>query len=395
MKKKTLLIIGAGPSQAAGIVCARKYGCRVVAMDGNPEAPGLRVADVSIVKDVKDAEAAIDAAKKYKVDGVLGVASDICLPTVARVNQALGYPGLTLEQADLVTNKWAMRQRYAENGVPSSRFFLIHEESQLPEAMKTIGFPSVIKPVDNAGSRGVNYVDSEEKVRAVYAEVRAFSSIGHVILEQYMPGKEVSVEAFVARGRIHILTLSDKDRTNPPYLLDTAVIFPSAYPDDLQEKIRDVAVRAIRSLQIDNCPIHMELMVTPDGPKVVELAARGPGFKVFTDLIPFVTGVSGVDAQIRLLLGMNPDLEPRYPLKGACILFFAGKEGIVKEIRGLDTLSRFPGIHEIEIYVKPGDRTNALTCGADRLGHLIVLGEDRESCTRVARAAFGQVSFVY
>ncbi|MBW2408635.1 MAG: ATP-grasp domain-containing protein, partial [Deltaproteobacteria bacterium] len=280
---RTILFIGAGPAQSKGISTAKRLGYRVLAIDGNPSAPGLGLADIAKVIDVTDIEEAIKMAKRFKVDGVLSIASDICLPAVAAVNEALGLKGLSKNQVNLTTNKALMRKRFRENSIPGPNFSVFCDEDEIADACTTVGFPSVIKPVDSAGSRGVYYVNSIDQASKAFQVAKTYSYSGYVILEEFMPGKEVSVEAFVAQGKIKILTLSDKVRTPPPYLLDTALQFPSAYKSFIQNQIKDTAYRAIKALELDNCPVHMELIVSDDKPKIVEVASRGPGFKVYTE----------------------------------------------------------------------------------------------------------------
>ena len=83
---KTILIIGAGDAQLGGIRKARKMGCRVIAVDGNPYAPGLAEADLGKALDIMDFTKIIELAREQHIDAAMAIASEICLPTVARVN---------------------------------------------------------------------------------------------------------------------------------------------------------------------------------------------------------------------------------------------------------------------------------------------------------------------
>jgi biotin carboxylase len=388
---KTILIIGAGDAQLGGIRKAREMGCRVIAVDGNPSAPGLAEADLGKALDIMDFTKIIELAREQHIDAAMAIASEICLPTVARVNDALGLKGMTLNQAVLMTDKGAMRYAYGKAGVPGPKYAIFSQAGELLDASVKTGFPAVLKPVDSAGSRGVSYVACAEELNIAFSKARNYSRCGRFILEEFMPGIEVSVEAFVCNGKISILTLSDKHRTEPPYLLDTAVMFPSSHTREMQEEIKAVAIKAIKALGIDNCPIHMEQMVTPDGPKVVEMAARGPGFKVFTEIIPFVTGVDVLGAQIQLPFAKNITLHPVLPLKGACIRFFAGKNGIVKKISGTEKARKLPGVHDLQIYVKPGDKASELTSGPDRLGHVITFADTRSQACELADRIFAMI----
>jgi biotin carboxylase len=389
---RTILFIGAGQAQSKGISTAKRLGYRVLAIDGNPSAPGLELADIAKVIDVTDIEEAIKMAKRFKVDGVLSIASDICLPAVAAVNEALGLKGLSKNQVNLTTNKALMRKRFRENRIPGPNFSVFCDEDKIVDACTTVGFPSVMKPVDSAGSRGVFYVNSIDQVSKAFQVAKTYSHSGYVILEEFMPGKEVSVEAFVAQGKIKILTLSDKVRTPPPYLLDTALQFPSAYESFIQNKIKDTAYRAIKVLELDNCPVHMELIISDDKPKIVEVASRGPGFKVYTDIIPHVTGTDCIANQINLLFNKKVDLERKGPLKGACLLFLgSNQEGLVKTIKLAKNEKRHPVGLEVDIYVKPGDRVRKLTCGADRLGHILALADTRRQAVEIANEIYNHV----
>ena len=271
-----LLMVGASLAQVGGIRIAKDLGFKVIAIDGDSNAPGLKAADVGIVLDVRDREGAIRIAKEYCVHAATSIASEICLPTVAAVNQACRFPGLLEKQSSLVTNKGAMRQKYLEHSVPSPRFFIIKEEGQLSYASDFTGFPAVVKPVDGSGSKGVSLVNNFDELKTSYLVARSFSWVEEVILEEFMEGPEISVEAFVIDGKIYILTLSDKLRTQPPHLLDTCVMFPSAYPKHIQGNIKEVAYKAIRALGLDNCPIHMELILTHNGPKMTLGAPKRP-----------------------------------------------------------------------------------------------------------------------
>jgi biotin carboxylase len=389
-----LLLIGAGNAQIEGINTAKNLGFKVIAIDGDPNAPGLKKADVGIVSDVRDYKNAVKIAKKYNITATTTISSEVCLPTVAAINEICGLPGILPEKTSLVTNKGEMRIKYKKYNVPSPQFYVINDRSELKEAAQQINYPSVIKPVDSSGSKGVALVQCFSQLENAYSSARSFSNLGKVILEEFMDGEEVSVEAFVVNGNINILTLSDKLRTSPPYLLDTCVIFPSKYPENLQNEIKSVACSAIRALELDNCPIHVELLLTDGGPKIVELAARGAGFQVYTHMIPHVTGVSPVEVQLRLLRGEEPEIKVHNPLKGACIRFWEGKNGFVKSISGEDTAKKLQGVMDLQIYASVGSKVNNLKSGVDRLGHLITYGDTSDEAVQIADHVFNIVNIV-
>ncbi|MBF0595499.1 MAG: ATP-grasp domain-containing protein [Candidatus Omnitrophica bacterium] len=383
---KTIMFIGAGKYQAAGIRKAREMGLRIVAIDADPKAEGSLLADAFHAVDIKDVTSAIKIARENRIDGVLTVASDIGVKTVAAVSDALGLPGISQEVADRSTDKALMRRAFAAHGVPSPQSFAVDQVAALVECAEKIGFPVVVKPADSAGSRGVKLVNDEAGLKEAFEIARGYSAKAKVVVEAFMHGVEVSVEAFVSRGEISIVALSDKVRTAPPYLLDIDVIFPSAYPADVQGRIIEVARKAIRAIGITMGPVHMELMMTPEGPVPVELAARGPGFKVFTDMLPAVTGIDMLKALIQVSLGQEPVLE-RTASRASALRFLSATDGIVTAVGGLDQARSRRGIYDADIYVRPGERVRALTCGSDRIGHIIALADTRVQALAALAAA--------
>src|SRR5213593_4400868 len=133
-------MVGAGRHQRRAIERARELGLRVVAVDRNPEAPGLAAADEGEVVDFTDVEAVTEAGRRHRVDGVLTVSADRAVPVVAAVAEALGLPGIGVETAHLMTHKVAMRRRLAEGGVPQPQYAAVRVRREAGPAAETVGF---------------------------------------------------------------------------------------------------------------------------------------------------------------------------------------------------------------------------------------------------------------
>ncbi|HYR59261.1 MAG TPA: ATP-grasp domain-containing protein [Chthoniobacteraceae bacterium] len=383
---RKVLIIGAGAVQVAGIRRAREMGFHVIAADDNPDAPGLALADQADVGHVKDVAHITALAKAAGVEGIFSIAVESAVKTIAAVCHALGLPGLTPEAAENATNKQRMREAWEWSGIASPASVPCSSVNDTHAAADRLGFPVVVKPADSAGSRGVSFVASKAELPAAHAQALAHSAAGTVLVEEFMHGVEMSVEAFVAGGRFFSLALSDKIRTEPPYLLDTTVLFPSEQPVAIQDEALRMVEKAAEVLGIDSAPIHAEVMVTPNGPMMVELAARGPGFKVFTEMIPWVTGIDVVRELIRLSVGETPDFA--HPLRrGAVLRFPEAPPGRVRRISGVDDARNVPGVTDLEVYCREGDVVRPLTSGADRVGHIIAMAETRAEALAAVREA--------
>jgi biotin carboxylase len=380
------MIVGAGPFQVPGIRRAQELGYRVVANDGNPDAPGLKMADHGYHLDLKDLEGCVRIARQHAVAGVLTVAADAAIPTVAAVSAALHLPGVSLVAAQVAVDKSRMRECFDRFNVPSARWRECASLVEVEEAACKLGWPVVVKPPDNAGSRGVSLAERLEDVAPAYHRALGHSRSGTVMVEEFMPGVEISCEAFVHRGEVYVLSLSDKIRTRPPYLLDTTVLFPSDQPRNIQERACEVARMAIRATGIDAATVHMELMVTDSDVKVVEVAARGAGFRVFTDMVPWVTGVDTLEQLINLSVGKEPNFTVTQN-RAAVLRFPEVESGVVTSVSGVESARQLSGIFDLEIYVKPGDIVRPLTSGSDRVGHIITMAETRAGALAVSRQA--------
>ncbi|MCS7007368.1 MAG: hypothetical protein NZL88_07430, partial [Gaiellaceae bacterium] len=172
---KTVLVVGAGRYQRPVIRRAKEIGCRVVAVDRNPDAPGLVEADVALVVDFADADAVLEAIAGLELDGVTTVQSDLAVPVVARIAAERGLPGIGVETARLMTSKVAMRRRLAEAGVPQPRFAFVRGVEDAPSALERVGTPAVLKPGAGSGQRGLFRIERLEDVEERLAEAVAIS----------------------------------------------------------------------------------------------------------------------------------------------------------------------------------------------------------------------------
>jgi len=392
---KTLLFVGAGRHQLQAIRQARAFGVRVVAVDGNPDAPGLAEADIAKVVDFADAEAVIKVTSRISLDGAMTVSSDRAVPVVAAVAQARGLPGIGPETAHLMTNKIAMRGRLADAGVPQPRYAALRTISETRRAADEVGFPSVLKPVDSGGQRGIFRVESLDDIHAHLHEALVASPTGEAILEEYVDGLELN-GIVIARGGVAVpLTLSD--RLRPPgvgFGVGWIHVYPTTiYGSQLDEAER-VAVHAVHALGLRTGIGFPQLIATPDGRVVVvECAARIPGGQM-ADLVRVATGVDLVDVQIRMALGEDlPDevVLPRF-MQPLAIRFLTAKPGPlptgrVRRIGTLDKVLAFPGVVQAGVYLEVGETIRPVRLDGDRRGYVIATADTNLEALERAEAA--------
>lgn len=386
-----VLFVGAGPAQMPAIRHARSLGYVAYAVDADPAAVGFEYAVGFDVGDIRDPDFIKVCAQRYNVNAIVGIATDVAVPSVARACASLGFSSIPVEAADVSVNKLLQRKHMQAAGLRVPAFMPFQSVDKAQANAAHIGFPLVIKPSDAAGSRGVSLVQNEREVIQAAEAALAASRSKTGIVEEYIDGVEVSVEGFVVGGKFHAICLSEKTRTPPPYLLDTEVHFPDSLSQAERSSVLALASDAVAACGLDNCPVHMEILRSNKGPIVVELAARGAGFRVFTNILPHVTGIDTVDVQLRLALGETVVISAKEPLKGAVIAFLSPKPGKLKFIEGLDQAREVPGVQEAEVYIETGAVMGKLKCGADRIGHLIVFGENRQEAEEHAMLALSLI----
>jgi biotin carboxylase len=392
---KTVLFIGAGRHQRRAIVRARELGLRTVAVDRNPEAPGLAEAGTARVLDFRDTEAVTEIGRRQRVDGVLTVSADRAVPAVAAVAEALGLPGIGTETAHRMTHKIAMRRTLADAGLPQPRFAAVRTLHEARAAAETVGFPAVLKPTDSGGQRGVFRLDSAADLERHLHAALAESPTHEAIVEAYEEGLELNGLVVVRDREPELLTLSD--RLRPPGIgfgVGWIHVYPSTlYGDTLAEAER-VAVDAVHALGLRDGIAFPQLIADDQGRvSVVEVAARIPGGQM-ADLAAHAVGVDLVEIALRQALGGTvPDelVRPRrqQPLAIRFLTADPGPlpAGKVRSVSGLERVSAFPGVVQADVFLTEGEEVRPVRLDGDRRGYVIAVGETSLEALERAEAA--------
>jgi biotin carboxylase len=392
---KTVLFIGAGRHQRRAIVQARELGLRTVAVDRNPEAPGLAEAGTARVLDFRDTEAVTAIGRSERVDGVLTVSADRAVPAVAAVAEALDLPGIGTETAHRMTHKIAMRRTLADAGLPQPRFAAVRTLQEARAAAETVGFPAVLKPTDSGGQRGVFRLDSPADLERHLHAALAESPTHEAIVEGYEEGLELNGLVVVRNGEPELLTLSD--RLRPPGIgfgVGWIHVYPSTLYGDALAEAERVAVDAVHALGLRDGIAFPQLIAEDQGRvSVVEVAARIPGGQM-ADLAAHAVGVDLVEIALRQALGEAiPDelVRPRrqQPL---AIRFLTAEPGPlpagkVRSVGGLERVSAFPGVVQADVFLSEGEEVRPVRLDGDRRGYVIAVGETSLEALERAEAA--------
>jgi biotin carboxylase len=399
---KTVLFVGAGRHQRRAIAQARARGLRVVAVDRNPDAPGLAEADVAEVVDFSDVDAVIEVGRRHAVDGVLTISADRAVPVVAAVAEALGLPGIGTDTAYVMTQKIAMRRVLADAGVPQPEFAAVRNVHEGYAALERVGLPAVLKPADSGGQRGIFRLETADDLERHLHLALGESPTEEAIIEAYAEGLELNGLVIVRDGEGFPLTLSD--RLRPPGIgfgVGWIHVYPSTlYADQLEEAER-VAVHAVHALGLRDGIAFPQLLATEDGRVlVIEVAARIPGGQM-ADLARHAVGVDLVEIALRQALGEEvPDevARPRF-MQPLAIRFLTASPGplptgTVTEIGSLEKVSAFPGVVQADLYLSVGETIRPVQLDGDRRGYVIAIADTNVEALERAEAAAQLVDVV-
>lgn len=390
------MVLAAGLLQIDVIEKAKSMGYYVLAVDGNPKAPGFNVADKAICADIVNEETMLKIARDEHVDGVIHPCSEVSMAVMGRINDELGLSGISREQAICATNKHLMRKAFEKGNAPSPKSILAQDaEDTWSRLQSEFDTDAILKPSRNSGSRGIAKVsrnmDKGDFIRA-YDEALSESRDHSVLIEQFIEGPEFSIEMIVWQGEIHVLTVTDKKTTGAPHFVELGHNQPSCFSATDVETLKAAAVAGVRALGVNNCACHAEAKLMNGKAYLMEVGARLGGDFISTELTHLSTGIDMVAAAIDVALGVEPDLSAKEEPKGVCIRYFCPKPGKLVSISNTEVLNN-PHVYLWEIYPKEGDVIPAVTSSLCRSGHVIVTEKTPQKAIELAERLIESVKF--
>ncbi|GBF49576.1 dehydrogenase [Leptospira ryugenii] len=373
--EKTILIIGGGDLQLPIIQTAKTMKLRTLVADMNPNSIGFQIADEKIIMSTKDVEGMVREAKRYlqnkPIHGVITAGTDASM-TVAAVASAAGLPGIRFVDAEAASNKVKMRQRLKEHSVPIPAFAPVWSLQDAKDALAFLQFPLVMKPADNMGSRGVIKVNHKDEIPQAFRHAKRFCPTGELILEEYMEGPELSVDALAFNGQIRMTGIADRIIEREPYFVEIGHNMPSALPKEILAEVERVMVAGMKALGINLGAGKGDIKVTKTGVKVGEIAARLSGGYMSAFTYPLSTGVNLNRAALLIALGETPDnLDPvieRVSIERSLI----ANPGKLVNVQGAEDVKKIDGVNAIFLQSKPGDLIKEPTNNIEKSGHVII-----------------------
>ena len=364
---KKILILGAGEMQIPVIQKVNEMGYESIALDYDENAVGFKLSNKHYVVSSTDADKVLAVAREEKANALL-TTSDYPVNVVAKVSSMLGLPAMTPEVANICTNKYIQRKLFSESGINAPKFYHVSDNVEL-DTFKD--FPYIVKPVDSSASRGVKKVNNIEELVVALKEAKTFSRTGQVLIEQFIGGKEFSVETLTQNHETTIANITEKQVIGEEYgyFVEDTHIEPARISQKEWNLIEEEVKKALALIKADNCPSHTEVKLWNDKPYIIEMACRLGGDYITSDLVPLSTGIDMLGNLVKLSVGEPIDRDKMFQ-KVSCVQFL-NPDNYERCKAFIET----GDAHIKRCEIKPFS-THRIENSLDRLGYVILQADD-------------------
>lgn len=370
--QKKLAIIGASYLQLPLVKKAKEMGIESICFAWEDGAVCKDLCDKFYPISTVDKEAILKICQEENIDGITTIASDVATLTVNYVAEKMGLVGNPNKYSKTATNKYKMRQCFMDNDVPSPKFTLVDDDNHFQ--ITGFKFPLIVKPTDRSGSRGVEKVLALVQLEEAVSRAQKESFEHKAIIEEFVTGREISVESISYKGVHHILQITDKVTTGAPFFVELEHHQPSSLSDDIKDKVKAIVMHALDALHIQYGASHSELKITEDGDiRVIEIGARMGGDFIGSNLVQLSTGYDFLKGVIEVALGDFS--EPVITDNKYSGVFFLSEE--TKKL--MPIIKNWLAIPEIVEAKITDNQLRKIECSGDRSGYIIYQSDARIS----------------
>ena len=348
MTKGNILVLGAGALQVPLINRVVEKGFNPVVVSLNSDEPGMQMVKDTIVADFVEEELMLQYARQYDIVGIVTDQTDLPVRTVAYVSEKMGLPGIGYETACLFTDKFKMREKCKELGIKTLEYALVDSLEAARSFYKNIGKDIIIKPLHNQGSKGVCKVTTLAELEDKFSDAERYSQGDSILLEEFVKGEdELVIEGIAFDGWCDNLICGDTHYFNLPDVFSARQrIFPSVKDPAIVEKTLNLNKRIIKGFGLSRGLTHGEYIVSEGDVYLIEIAARGGGVYISSDIIPLMTGFDTTSFIVDIATKKEVE-RPIISKKNKVVSYVAFflPEGIVQSITGIEEVVAQPYVH--------------------------------------------------
>ena len=367
---KKLAVIGASYLQQPLVEKAKEMGLEVHCFAWEEGAVCKDIADHFYPISIIEKEEILSICQQVGINGICTIASDVAAPTVAYVAEKMGLVGNSYESAVRANNKYLMRESFSKYDVPCPKYMVATPDTlntpTVLDGLREFQYPIIIKPSDRSGSLGVSKICSPAEYYPAIDKAMEVSFRHEAMIEEFIEGREISVEFISYQGNHYPLQITDKVTTGAPHFVELEHHQPSSLSKEMYETIYSITEKALNALGITNGASHSEYKITPKGRiAIMEIGARMGGDFIGSDLVRLSTGYDFLKGVIEVALGIfkKPNItEHKY----------SGVYFLCKETEYLlPFFNMWESNHEIRYCEVIDNNLRNVLCSADRSGFFI------------------------
>ncbi|MCW8901052.1 MAG: ATP-grasp domain-containing protein [Gammaproteobacteria bacterium] len=346
-------------------------------------------------------EVILSEAKKRPFSGIIGT-DDVTTELAARIAEKLNLP-----HNDPLAVKTAQRKDFARLCLRNAkikipRFDLLITTESLSQQKITVNYPAVVKPVALSASRGVIRVNDFLELEQAVERIKNMLAVEHqleksaqetLLLEEFIPGKEVAIEGMLHAGQLDVLAIFDKpDPLEGPFFEETYYLTPTSSSEDIQRGIKNAVLLACQAYGLKEGPVHAECRINDKGVWILEVAARTIG-GLCGRLLSIGTGYSLEELVLLHAMGKHVEINTVDSAAGVLMIPIPGA-GILKRVEGILDAQRIPYISEVSIEVRDGYELIPLPEGNSYLGFIFAEAPTVKEAEQALRDAHDSLNIV-
>lgn len=401
MSKKILVFPGT-QWQVPLIEKIQEMGHQALVVNPDPNAPGMKKADLCLISDIFDKDRVVEFGRDQKVDAVMSDECDIAMNMLAELGVIFNVPTMDEETAALFTDKFLMREFSKRHGLKYPEYKFCKTVDDAIALQKEINKPIIIKPLDSNASHGVFKCSNENEIREHFAESMSFSRVEKSVLaERFIVGTEFTIDGVKTPNAHYTMAISEKKHFAHNESIANELLFSHYNPNFDYDKLRATNDAFVMKSNLQFGFTHAEYKFEDGEFYLIEIAARGGGNMISSCITQYMTGYDTYRYLVECATGNVHDedfsLRPEYKERAAVLKFFEtpGGGGKVREIKGLDYLDNEPDIKHYRLNFNVGDTIENALNDSVRIGFYIVCSENMQKLREVINNVQKNFQIIY
>ncbi len=371
-----VIILGAGIYQVPLIKEAKRQGLFVIVISIKGNYPGFKYADLIYYTDTTNRDEVLKISKNENINAICTTGTDVPIKTIGYVNDSLKLNGIGFYSATLSSDKMEMKTAFKKGNVATADFKICKSLEDAFHYYDHSNHELIMKAIDSSGSRGVVKVNNREDINYAYNNIKSVTRSDYFLIEEFITGEEFGVQALVQNGILKYYLIHG----DLVHFAKTGVPIGHYYPYDYYSEVFDTIVsnevtKIINSLKLDNCTLNIDFIRKDDEIYCIEVGAR-TGATCLAELVSISLNRNCYKDILNLALGIEIEHinKPSENFYNKSILLTSDKNGIIESYN----LPISENLYEFVIDYQIGDEVRKFNVGPDRIGHIIVRGNNFE-----------------